>query len=222
MAVLTALAQLSRHDNLLGWIDRAVPGSAIISKIFKMLMTVALAVHLVCCVFFGFTDGSGDENWMSKAYPDEDWRGWSFGRQYLSAFYWGVITITTVGYGEITPASDSERAFAMTVALLGSMLSAVLIGELTSVTSQKNAAKAALLEKTSAVKEYLRHYHFPRELRATILEFYEYGRAMMALRQTNSMVTHHPRRTHWERSVYFNEDDILAELPFNIRHDVAL
>ena len=45
---------------------------------------------------------------------------------------------------------------------------------------------------------------------------------MMALRQTNIMVTHHPRRTHWERSVYFNEDDILAELPFNIRHDVAL
>ncbi len=47
--------------------------------------------------------------------------------------YFSVITITTVGYGDITPASESARAVAVTEALVGqlylvSVVAAVVAG----------------------------------------------------------------------------------------------
>ena len=41
--------------------------------------------------------------------------------RYLYAVYWAVTTLTTVGYGDITPTNDNERAYAL-VSMLCSAL----------------------------------------------------------------------------------------------------
>lgn len=42
--------------------------------------------------------------------------------QYVASVYWATETITTVGYGDITPISTAERIVAMFVMLLGECL----------------------------------------------------------------------------------------------------
>jgi hypothetical protein len=44
--------------------------------------------------------------------------------------YFSFVTLTTVGYGDITPAGDTARALAMIEAVAGQFYLAVLIAEL--------------------------------------------------------------------------------------------
>ena len=40
-------------------------------------------------------------------------------RQYLFSVYWALTTLTTVGYGDITPNTDVERWMAIFALILG-------------------------------------------------------------------------------------------------------
>eukprot|EP00959_Pyramimonas_sp_CCMP1952_P174136 3638707-Pyramimonas_sp.AAC.1 len=40
---------------------------------------------------------------------------------YIAALYWTLTTATTVGYGDITPVTRSERVFAMFVYILAAL-----------------------------------------------------------------------------------------------------
>jgi hypothetical protein len=51
-------------------------------------------------------------------------------RQYFLLAYFSFTTLTSVGYGDITPGRDIARALAVLEALLGQFYIAVLIGEL--------------------------------------------------------------------------------------------
>ncbi|HYV35542.1 MAG TPA: potassium channel family protein [Gemmataceae bacterium] len=54
---------------------------------------------------------------------DQDWRHFEFG-------YFSFITLTTVGYGDVTPINESARALAVVEAIVGQFYIAVLMAEL--------------------------------------------------------------------------------------------
>jgi voltage-gated potassium channel len=49
--------------------------------------------------------------------------GWSR----FDSFYWAFITATTVGYGDIRPASKGSRLLSILIALLGLMFTGIVI-----------------------------------------------------------------------------------------------
>jgi hypothetical protein len=51
-------------------------------------------------------------------------------RQYFTLVYFSLVTLTSVGYGDITPGSGTARSLAVVEAILGQFYIAVLIGEL--------------------------------------------------------------------------------------------
>ena len=42
--------------------------------------------------------------------------------RYLASLYWGFVTVTTVGYGDITPENNEEKVFALFSCLIGCWL----------------------------------------------------------------------------------------------------
>jgi hypothetical protein len=57
--------------------------------------------------------------------------------QYFDAYYFSFITLSTVGYGDITPASHVARTLAMTEAMTGTLYMAVLISRLVALYSSQ-------------------------------------------------------------------------------------
>ena len=54
---------------------------------------------------------------------EQDWR-----ERYVAALYWSVMTICTVGYGDIVPVTLAERCFLIFAMLLGASLYAYVVG----------------------------------------------------------------------------------------------
>ena len=48
---------------------------------------------------------------------------------YVSSFYWSIVTITSVGYGDVTPQNTGEMQWCTMFLLMGSCLWAYIIGE---------------------------------------------------------------------------------------------
>ncbi|EGB12308.1 hypothetical protein AURANDRAFT_9605, partial [Aureococcus anophagefferens] len=54
-------------------------------------------------------------------------------RRYLAAMYWAFTTMTTVGYGDITPAGDMERIYAIFAMLMGVSFYSYIIASVSSM-----------------------------------------------------------------------------------------
>ncbi|MDY7001787.1 MAG: potassium channel family protein, partial [Thermodesulfobacteriota bacterium] len=60
---------------------------------------------------------------------------------FLSAFWWAVVTLTTVGYGDIVPATTLGRVLGLMVMISGIGLVSTLTGNLASMLVERHAKK---------------------------------------------------------------------------------
>ncbi|MCH8331185.1 MAG: ion transporter, partial [Bacteroidetes bacterium] len=67
------------------------------------------------------------------------------GDTYLRALYWVVTTLTTVGYGDITPETNKQMIYSMMVELTGFGVFGYLIGNIASILSKKDPSKQQFL-----------------------------------------------------------------------------
>ena len=82
-----------------------------------------------------WTQGFPGGNW---SYASADVR-----TQYTASLYWTLTTMTTVGYGDIVPLSNYERAFACVVELLGAVCTALVFGNVALLVQGLDGAGAA-------------------------------------------------------------------------------
>lgn len=60
--------------------------------------------------------------------------------QWAAALYWGLTTVTTVGFGDITPSTEGERITMIFVQFLGVMMFASVMGSITTQLQRMNRA----------------------------------------------------------------------------------
>jgi hypothetical protein len=100
----------------------SVSADAIYGAICGYLL-VGLAFGHLYCITDVFNPGSfrGSEH-LSTPHVDD--------RQHFLLTYFSFVTLTSVGYGDITPGSGMARSLAVVEAMIGQFYIAVLIGEL--------------------------------------------------------------------------------------------
>jgi len=80
--------------------------------------------------------------------------------RYLTSVYWALATMTTVGYGDISPNSmkESEMVVAMLSMLFGTTIFAYVIGEVVMAVLNFNPAEKELARKKRSLKKYIEHH----------------------------------------------------------------
>ena len=62
-------------------------------------------------------------------------------RQYLASVYWAVTTMTTVGYGDIAPVTDSERIFTVFAMIVGGGFYGYVVAQATRIVMDFDAQR---------------------------------------------------------------------------------
>jgi hypothetical protein len=91
--------------------------------------------------------------------------------RYISAMYWAFTTMTTVGYGDISATTISERVFAILGMICGGFVFSLLIGAMAAVMAASKKRERALQDKLQNVTSFLRDNHIPHSLSSKVYQF---------------------------------------------------
>jgi hypothetical protein len=84
--------------------------------------------------------------------------------QYLTAFYFTVTTITTVGYGDISGGSKTEKVFCILIMVIGVISFSIASGSLASIITSNDIKNAKLEARLVKLKKMYKDYCLPLEL----------------------------------------------------------
>jgi hypothetical protein len=98
--------------------------------------------------------------------------GASDSEQYLSAFYFSLVTVTTVGYGDILPETPDEKRFVVTAIMLGAFLYAYIIGDFSNLLKNLSQERDNFDAKMRSVNDLLAYIDASPGIRMKVQNFY--------------------------------------------------
>ena len=157
-----------------------------ILRLFLLIFWILLAAHVVGCGWIFLTEA-----------PE----GATHYERYIRAFYWTITTLTTIGYGDITPDTSTQTLYVILIELLGAGMYGLVIGNIANLIANIDVAKTQYKEKLDKINTFLKYRNIPMAMQKKINNYYNYL---------------------WESRRGYDESSVLADLPGPLKESVSL
>jgi hypothetical protein len=114
----------------------------------------------------------GDENWISAYGLDPE----NVKDCYIAAMYWSIMTITTIGYGDVPAKTTPERALVCVCMLVGAGTFAYIVGSFCGIVASLGKETSEYQSNMDSLNEFMEESAVPVELRHRIRSYYSYSR----------------------------------------------
>ncbi|XP_077407895.1 voltage-gated inwardly rectifying potassium channel KCNH6 isoform X2 [Vanacampus margaritifer] len=187
MATLTSLlktARLLRLVRVARKLDRySEYGAAVL---FLLMCTFVLIAHWLACIWYaiGFVERPYTETgWLDnlaeqlgKTYNDNDsGSGPSVKDKYVTALYFTLSSLTSVGFGNVSPNTNSEKIFSICVMVIGSLMYASIFGNVSAIIQRLYSGTTRYHTQMLRVKEFIRFHQIPVSLRQRLEEYFQHA-----------------------------------------------
>uniref|UniRef100_A0A8C9Z517 Potassium voltage-gated channel, subfamily H (eag-related), member 1b n=1 Tax=Sander lucioperca TaxID=283035 RepID=A0A8C9Z517_SANLU len=90
---------------------------------------------------------------------------------YITALYFTMTSLTSIGFGNIAPNTDGEKIFAVAMMMIGSLLYATIFGNVTTIFQQMYANTNRYHEMLNSVRDFLKLYQVPKGLSERVMDY---------------------------------------------------
>lgn len=155
-------------------------------KLGFFVFTIMMAIHWIAC------------GWMIIN-PRSAVDDFSF---YIVSLYWSVTTLTTVGYGDITPVNNIARIYTMGVMLIGVGVYGVIIGNISRLMLLADKYTQERKEKLANLHQYMKHYNIPHSLQRQVFSFYNHLLTKNITHEDSKIINDLPQALQNELNIY--------------------
>lgn len=155
----------------------------IVGRLLIFLLIVACINHFLACLWVMASEIDEENNWLTKYYGRDFPKQEHFWRTYALSFYFVTTTVTTVGYGDVTPENMVEKVFCTVMLFVGVVTFSFASGSLSSVITNYDYSQIGFKKKLEQLQFIKKLYHVSDDLYFEIkssLEF-EYNRKVEGL-----------------------------------------
>ncbi|XP_075895858.1 voltage-gated inwardly rectifying potassium channel KCNH7 isoform X2 [Nelusetta ayraudi] len=159
------------------------------AAVLMLLMCIfALIAHWLACIWYaignvekpylehkiGWLDNLGVS--IGKRYNCSDPNsGPSIKDKYVTALYFTFSSLTSVGFGNVSPNTNSEKIFSICVMLIGSLMYASIFGNVSAIIQRLYSGTARYHAQMLRVKEFIRFHQIPNPLRQRLEEYFQHS-----------------------------------------------
>ncbi|XP_040910677.1 potassium voltage-gated channel subfamily H member 6-like [Toxotes jaculatrix] len=155
--------------------------------LFLLMCTFALIAHWLACIWYaignverstsagiGWLATLGDQ--LGKPYNDSVLEsGPSIRDKYVTALYFTFSSLTSVGFGNVSPNTNSEKIFSICVMLIGALMYASIFGNVSAIIQRLYSGTARYHAQMMRVREFIRFHQIPNPLRQRLEEYFQHA-----------------------------------------------
>ena len=171
------------------------------SKVLIYILSLMLVIHLMACCWFLVARAEG--------FPADSWvwrlgiRDMTPGDQYILSLYWTVVTLSTVGYGDVVPKTRIERIIASCWMLFTILFVSFTVGSMSASLGVLNSKVNVLATKLAAIDEFGSQAGISKDLIRKLKAAVKYSSLYQASTQ------------RLKRSIF-------SELPKTLKYEIAM
>ncbi|KAL4218255.1 Potassium voltage-gated channel subfamily H member 7 [Mactra antiquata] len=152
-----------------------------------LMVTFSLAGHWLACGFYAIAywerphlkDAIGwldtlAENINEPYVANVTNSGPSIKTYYITALYFTFTSLTSIGFGNVSPNTNAEKLFSIFAMMLGSLLSAAIFGNVSSIMMRVYQGSDEYHEKMQGIKEFINFHHLPKNLANRLQESFQH------------------------------------------------
>ncbi|KAK2575549.1 hypothetical protein KPH14_011268 [Odynerus spinipes] len=205
---LVKLTRLLRLARLLQKMDRYSQYSAVI--LTMLMLFFILVAHWLACIWFVIAEKERLRN-------DKDWDlGWihalaerlkisvqnvTHTESYITALYFTCSSLTSVGFGNVSANTFSEKFFSICTMLIGALMHAVVFGNVTAIIQRMYSRRSLYQTKLRDLKDFLVLHQIPEELKQRMQDYFQ---------------------TMWSLNHGIDIHETLKQFPEELRGDVSM
>ncbi|XP_076680992.1 potassium voltage-gated channel seizure isoform X4 [Andrena cerasifolii] len=182
---LLKTARLLRLVRVARKIDRySEYGAAVL---LLLMATFALIAHWMACIWYAIGNAErptlkSKVGWLDilandthQFYFHNNTGGPSIKSRYITALYFTFSSLTSVGFGNVAPNTDTEKIFTIIVMLIGSLMYASIFGNVSAIIQRLYSGTARYHTQMLRVREFIRFHQIPNPLRQRLEEYFQHA-----------------------------------------------
>uniref|UniRef100_A0A8C5M2C9 Voltage-gated inwardly rectifying potassium channel KCNH3 n=1 Tax=Leptobrachium leishanense TaxID=445787 RepID=A0A8C5M2C9_9ANUR len=120
---------------------------------------------------------------------------------YITSLYFALSSLTSVGFGNVSANTDTEKIFSICIMMIGALMHALVFGNVTAIIQRLYARRFLYHSRTRDLRDYIRIHGIPKPLKQRMLEYVQ---------------------TTWAVNNGIDTNELLHSLPDELRADIAM